>query len=126
MMKRNLCARQNGFTIVELLIATMVFSVVLLLVTFGILQVSRVYYKGVTEANTQNVARGIMDSVSQAIQFSGGAVSTTPGSPVAGTSYGFCVNNQLYSYMLGYQLTDAITLLSDQTHHAMVVRTVPS
>ncbi len=114
---------QRGFTIIELLIAMSVFSLVLLIVTVSIMQISKVYYKGVTETNTQSTARSIMETISQAIQFNGGTVTTTPGSPVAGTSYAFCVNNQQFSYRPGYQLVDG-TAGARQTPHALVQRTM--
>jgi prepilin-type N-terminal cleavage/methylation domain-containing protein len=121
---RTIIARRQrsarGFTIMELLVATMVFSVVLLLVTAGILQITRVYYKGVTESNTQNTARSIIDTVSQAIQFSGGAVTPTSGSPVPGTDYAFCVGNQQFSYRLGWQVEDRLDPTVNQTWHALV------
>lgn len=110
-----------GFTILELMIATMVFAVVLLLVTVGILQVARVYYKGVTEANTQNTARAIIDEISQAIQFSGGSVGATPANPIAGTDYAFCINNVQVSYRLGSQVKNNPSG-SDQSWHAIVSR----
>lgn len=113
----------SGFTILELMIATMVFAVVLLLVTVGILQVTRVYYKGVTEANTQNTARTIMDEIAQAIQFSGGSVGTTVTSPVAGTDYAFCINNTQISFKLGSQVRNNPSA-SDQSWHAIVSRVV--
>jgi prepilin-type N-terminal cleavage/methylation domain-containing protein len=96
----------RGFTIVELMMATLVFSVILLLVTLGIIQVNRVYYKGVTEANTQAVARNIMDTVSQAIQFNGGNITPvpTPTGPGAGSVQYVCVGNQEFVYIPGYQL----------------------
>ena len=122
MIKRTFRAsgRQAGFTVVELLIATAIFSLVLLLVTVGVMQVTRVYYKGVTETNTQNTARSIVDDISQAIQFGGTgniqrSVGTTPG-----TSYAFCIGNQLYSYVLGYQVVDTKTS-GAQAYHGLVL-----
>jgi prepilin-type N-terminal cleavage/methylation domain-containing protein len=112
--------RRQGFTIIELMIATMVFAVVLLLVTSGILQVTRVYYKGVTESTTQNTARGIIDDISQAIQFSGGDVTGTP-PPVASSDQMFCINNNQVSYRLGWQVKNDPTA-SDQTWHGIVMR----
>jgi prepilin-type N-terminal cleavage/methylation domain-containing protein len=116
--------QQRGFTVVELLVATLIFSMVLLVVTMGILQITRVYYKGVTEANTQNTARSIIDTVSQAIQFSGGDVTPTAGSPVPGTSYAFCVGNEQFSYTLGYQVETSPVAAQNQSPHALVQRTV--
>lgn len=108
-----------GFTIVELMIATAVFGTVLLLITTAILQITRVYYKGITESRTQDTSRTIIDLVSQGIQFSGGDVTTTIASPTAGSSYAFCVGGKQYSYTLGYQLSDNPT--ATQTYHALVV-----
>lgn len=108
---------QQGFTLVELMIATVVFSVVLLLVTFGVLQVSRNYYKGVTSTKTQQTARAIIDQISQAIQFSGGTITPTA-APSPGSNQVFCLNSQRYSYVLGRKLTDG-------TNHVLVVDTPP-
>ncbi len=110
----------------ELLIATMVFSVVLLVVTGGILQIARVYYKGVTESNTQNTARSIMDTVSQAIQFSGGTVTTTPSGPVPGNAYAFCVGNQQFSYTLGWQAEEGPDTAKHQSYHTLVQNNIAS
>jgi prepilin-type N-terminal cleavage/methylation domain-containing protein len=123
---RFLSSGARGFTIIELLIAMSVFSVVLMMVTVAIMQISKVYYKGVTETNTQSTARGIMDTITQAIQFNGGTVTATPGAPgnpAPGGSYDFCVNNQEFSYRPGYQLIDN-SPGTHQTNHSLVVRTV--
>lgn len=109
----------RGFTIIELLVATMVFSVVLLVVTSGILQVARVYYKGVTESNTQSTARSIIDTITQAIQFSGGDITETL-APEADTDQVFCVGNQQYSYRLGWQVEDKHDIDAKQTWHGLV------
>lgn len=109
-----------GFTIVELMIATMVFSVVLLIVTAGILQVARVYYKGITELNTQNTARGVMDTIAQSIQFSGGDVLPTPASPTAGVDYFFCAGDAQFSYRLGWQVENELDLTKHRTWHGLV------
>jgi prepilin-type N-terminal cleavage/methylation domain-containing protein len=108
-------ARQSqGFTIIELMIATMVFGVVLLVVSTAILQITRVYYRGITEAHTQATARMVVDQISQGIQFNGGNVTETPGSFNT-----FCVGDKQYSYVLGKQLADTPT--TAQTQHALVV-----
>lgn len=61
--------KEQGFTIVELMIATAVFSVVLLLCSFAIIHVGRMYYKGVITNRTQDTSRKIIDDISRAIQF---------------------------------------------------------
>lgn len=119
----SLRSQQAGFTIVELMIATAVFAIILILITVAILQITRVYYKGVTESNTQNTARAIIDDISQAIQFSGGQVTPTPGN-AAGNSYAFCVGQQQFSYVLGYQVVDNPDGTSAQSPHGLVQNTV--
>jgi prepilin-type N-terminal cleavage/methylation domain-containing protein len=122
-MNGNLRQRKNGndsgFTIMELLISTIVFGLVLLVVTTAILQFTRVYYKGITESNIQETARTIADSISQGIQFNGGIVTDTPPNPTPGSSYAFCVGNVQYSYQVGHQLTDD-TPTSTQKPHGLV------
>ncbi|MFO0887282.1 MAG: type II secretion system protein [Candidatus Nomurabacteria bacterium] len=61
--------KQNGFTIVELLIASAVFSFVILGASVAIIQISRLYYKGIIVSNTQTSAKAILDSITQAIQY---------------------------------------------------------
>jgi prepilin-type N-terminal cleavage/methylation domain-containing protein len=113
----------HGFTIIELMVATAVFAIVLVVVTTGIIQITRVYYKGITESTTQETARGIMDVISQAIQFSGSDVVPT-GTATVGVPAQFCVGNQQFSYILGYQLKDNPVVAQFESHHALVVDTL--
>lgn len=96
--------KQAGFTIVELMIATLVFSVILLVVTYGVLSFSRAYYKGVHSASTQNTARTVIDRFTQAIQFSGGSVAfaTATGNPTDPITT-YCVGGVQYDFKLGTQ-----------------------
>ena len=108
---------QQGFTIVELMIATAIFSIVLLILTFGVLQITNSYYRGVTESNTQNTARNIINAVSQSIQFGGDSFASA-GTPNAGAVY--CIGSQRYSYITGKELEDN-PKNSDQVTHVLVV-----
>lgn len=114
--------RSGGFTVIELMIATSVFAVVLVVVTTGILQVSRLYYKGVNEANTQSVVRSITDTVAQTIQFGGGTVATTtPGAATPSSPKVLCVGNQRFTYDLGWQVVDSTpNASSHQAYHGLV------
>jgi prepilin-type N-terminal cleavage/methylation domain-containing protein len=114
--KRSIARNAKGFTIMELLIATVVFGVVLLVVTTAILQFTRVYYKGITESNVQETARTIADSIAQGIQFSGGMVTETVGTPTAGNSYAFCIGEYQYSYQVGHQLEDGAATGTKKPH----------
>lgn len=110
---RILSGRQNlqsmrGFTVVELMIATAVFGVVLLVIATGILQLSRLYYKGLTNTKVQTTTRTLVDTIAQSIQFSGASVTNTPaGATAGGTTWTFCIGNQQYAYKLGQQLVDS-------------------
>lgn len=124
MARRFPLKKQHGFTIVELMIATMVFSVILLVVTMGILQITRVYFKGVTESNTQNTARSVIDTISQAIQFSGGPVTTTSGSGTPSSPKAFCVGDTRFTYDTGWQLEDSSPdNTKHQAYHALAMDT---
>lgn len=64
-------SNQSGFTIVELMIATVVFSLVLLVCSYAIIHVGRMYYKGMVMSRTQDVSKKIVDDVVETIKFHG-------------------------------------------------------
>lgn len=100
-----------GFTIIELLIATVVFSVVLLVITTAIVQFGRLYYRGIVQARTQEVARNIAQDVAQNIQFGGT-------SPVNGTN-ALCIGGKRYSMVQNKQVGNG----GGMTAHALVLDT---
>lgn len=83
---------QRGFTVVELMIATAIFSVVLLGALGGFLGIGRLFYKGVSTTSTQNVALDILNSISS--DFSKGGYSAGNGASF------FCAGNTSYTYVL--------------------------
>jgi len=93
---------QRGFTIVELMIATLVFSIILLVISTGIIQIGRFYYKNITSARTQEAARNIVEEVSRTAQFSEGGIF--PSSNVANPA--FCIGQSRFSYVLDRQVSD--------------------
>lgn len=104
----------QGFTIVELMIATTVFSIVLLLVATGMLEVGRLFYKGTTNANTQEIARIVLEDVSQAIQFSGETITL----PSASRPNRFCVGSRRYTFNRG--------VMYNGTNHIFTVDRYPT
>jgi prepilin-type N-terminal cleavage/methylation domain-containing protein len=98
---RRIRTDQSGFTIVELMIATMVFSVILMVIVFGVIHFSNAYYKGINSSLTQTTARNAIDTVSQAIQFG----TTTQPSSDDGVTGQFCAGGKVFLYTLGKQLT---------------------
>jgi prepilin-type N-terminal cleavage/methylation domain-containing protein len=87
---------KKGFTIIELLIATVVFSLILLVVTGAIIQFSRLYYKGVIQSRTQEVARTITQDIAQNIQFGGSTPSSSPNV--------ICIGSKRYTKVLNVQV----------------------
>jgi prepilin-type N-terminal cleavage/methylation domain-containing protein len=97
-------SKQRGFTIIELMISTAVFSAILLVILTAITQIGRMYYKGVTISKTQEAARSIVDSVSQEIQFS--PSSYAPTYAVSGERNIRCVGNSRFFYVVNQKKTD--------------------
>jgi len=105
---------QRGFTIVELMIATLVFSTVLLLCTTGLIAVARMYQKGNTSRATQEVARSAIDQIKNDFELSGGnyiAIDVDQ----TGTDH-FCIGDNLYTYELKTR-----KIAPNGTGHAFVV-----
>lgn len=104
--------KQQGFTIIELLIATTVFSLVLLMAVSGILHVTRLYYKGVVQARTQETTRTIAEEIGEAARFNPSdlsnlgslvsAVDIPAGDPDTGF---FCIGPRRYTIAIDRQLT---------------------
>lgn len=98
---------QSGFTIIELMIATLVFSIVLIVVTVGVLKFTNAYYKGVNAATVQSTARTITDKVSQAVQFGNATLVTSDDAALAPSGANaigtFCAGGYLFAYTRGIQ-----------------------
>lgn len=105
---------QDGFTIIELMFSMTVFSFLLLAATAAIIQVGRMYYKGVTITKTQNVARQVIDDISRPIQFSGQSpvinnVGTLFGiAPNQVRVFAVCIGSTRYSYAVDAQVDSTI------------------
>lgn len=67
---------QKGFTIVELMIAISVFAVAVILITMGVLVISRQYQQSSTRTKLESANREIHQTIGQAVQFSGANAKT--------------------------------------------------
>lgn len=117
-MKKIIASRsENGFTIIELMIALSVLSTILIMSTVILIQIGALYSKGVNAANLQNTSRGIEADVSSALQFSGNTPLTCPaggGSVIsceaASHTYSgvivnsVCIGTTRYSYVLNSEM----------------------
>lgn len=114
---------QRGFTLIELMIATTVFSVILLAAATTLIQVGRMYYKGVISSKTQGVARTVTDNITQSLQFSSGGQPKYFG-PVSNQPIPTqvrCFGTTRYTYVLNMQLNDAVAydVQNKQVRHVL-------
>ncbi len=110
----------KGFTIIELLIATVTFSVVLLIITGSIIQFTKLYYKGTVTTQTQEVARAVIDDIAKNIRFAAPGSIQMP-DPV-GELQRLCIGGQRYLYQFDTQVSGTGTAAK----HALVVDSADS
>lgn len=107
--KRKINQRQDGFTVIELMIATLVFSVILLVAAGTVVRFTTNFQRGVTQTTTQHAARSTIDLISQQLQFIGDGNGFSKLSLASGgTSKGYCIQGAQYSYLLGRELQDQV------------------
>jgi prepilin-type N-terminal cleavage/methylation domain-containing protein len=98
---------QKGFTVLELLIATTVLAVILVMATLLITSISNLYYKGVNESKVQGNARAIDAQMTQDLQFSNDA-------PRVGTDssnsdiHVICIGDVRYSFVKLIRVGDTL------------------
>lgn len=102
---------QSGFTIIELMMATFAFSVVLLIASNAIVQIGRMYYKGQIQSRTQETARNISEEVTRSFQFTGGRY--VPVSPDVADGWPdnqqqFCINDTRYTVFIDQQVRSGV------------------
>lgn len=96
---------KRGFTLLELMIATVVFSTILLASATVLIQLGRMYYKGIIINRTQETTRNTADEISQQLQF--GTSGVVEGSKMYGTLsvQSFCMGSQRYSYVINAKVS---------------------
>lgn len=93
--------RNTGFTIVELMIATMVFSVIMLVAAGAVVRFTSNFQRGITYSTTQNTTRSIIETIAESVQFYGN-------SGIKGEKGVFyCVGSTSYRYIIGKQLNES-------------------
>lgn len=113
--------QNSGFTLVELMIATTIFSLVLMLALAGILQITKMYYKAINQTRTQEAARLVIDELSESIKFSkdvyieGDVVSDLNINPISTDYKGyFCLGSKRYTYAIDRQLKSSDFVSSEK------------
>lgn len=107
-------SKQAGFTLVELLIATSVLSVLLVMATVIMISIGNLYYKGVNQSRIQNNVRSLSDEVSERLQTSNGArpAAADPAQPGV---IAYCIGDTRYTAVIGKQIGKG----SDQSRHVL-------
>jgi prepilin-type N-terminal cleavage/methylation domain-containing protein len=104
--KRTMNKNNKGFTIIELLIATTIFSIVLIVIVSSFLQIGRMFYKGVSIDNVNEASRNLVDSITSDARlttyFDPGGVDSTNAN-----KHFFCVGPHRYTYILALQVRDS-------------------
>lgn len=101
---------QKGFTIIELMIATTIFSTILLVAASGVIAIGRMYYKGITSSRTQETARSIIDTISRTVQFSGNSMSDDGITDIPGVAQSVCFGYDRYTYVIDSKIIDTDTI----------------
>ena len=105
-IKPNWRRSMAGFTLVELMISTGVFSVVLLICTTAVLVIGQDFNKASIASLTQNTSRNIIDNITRELQYNTGnyRIGFNGGDGVE--KIAICIGTVRYSYLLGYELVD--------------------
>lgn len=96
------------------------------------LQIGRLYYKGITSSRTQATTRTATDNIAQAIQFSGTvprATAVAAGPPIDLTNAGsgaVCIGNQRFSYFVNRVVSDSPNAALSEARHALVADVAPA
>ena len=94
-------SNQNGFTIIEVLIASLVFTTILLLCMEGITRIAKVYVKNSSTTKTSEFVKSFVEEIAQQVRYS----TVTPG--YSGTNPVFiCVSGKGYKIEINKADTD--------------------
>lgn len=134
---RKLKKSQKGFTLIELMIATIIFAGILLGATTILLQINKLYFGSITNTQTQELTRLVMNNISQEMQFTDAVVisnGTTqiqlnPSKADIGV---LCIGTTRYTYALNAQVEantpvgDYNTMTNHHIKHALWQDLIPS
>lgn len=123
---------QSGFTIIELMISTVVFSLVLMSASVAIIQIGKKFSRGVTYTRTQEVARSTVEEISQSIQFTNESIKV-PNYPVDADTVGpeiepgsedtffFCVGPRRFTFAVDRKKSDTTDVDNKEKAHVFWV-----
>ncbi|MDB5160777.1 MAG: hypothetical protein JWO96_157 [Candidatus Saccharibacteria bacterium] len=91
---------QGGFTLVEVSIASTIFSVVLLVALTSFFTIGRLFYKGVSITQTQEAASQVLQDINGNFQAAG---NVSPAQSGNGYNY-YCIGNSRYTYNVNHMV----------------------
>lgn len=122
----------RGFTIIELIIASTIFAIILLVVAAGITAIGRLYFKNETSARVQESARATIDDVAKTVQFGNPSIKKIgdPGAPNPieinaqneTSPKTICIGETRYTYVLNRKVGNDPA----DTKHALWVDKLPN
>lgn len=103
-------AAQTGFTLIELMFATLIFGMVLAVMLASFLQIGRLYYKGISLSTTDEAGQKISTDIDNDLRYSSSAACDNmsgqncidPANPYI---HYFCIGNHRYTYLLSTAAT---------------------
>lgn len=103
-LKSNTLTRSQGFTIVEFMVATAVFGVVLLAVSAAIVSIGRSYQRSLYISSTQATTSNLVDTIGQAMKFSSEQIVVSSHGIEPTKTHSLCIGNRQFLYVLGRQM----------------------
>lgn len=116
----------KGFTIIELLIATTIFSMALVVIVASFLQVGRMFYKGVSVNSTNEAARTLVDDITNDTKLSSTYNLGNSADPDPNIKKYFCIGSHRYTYWLNKQVKAGDINANSSTMNAGVIQDVDS
>lgn len=106
----------GGFTLIELLIATAVLSTILVMSTFIMMSIGRLYYKGINQAKIQNFTRSTASDITNRLQVNDKSEATVITNSNGGA---ICIGDYRYTYVLGKSLKSNIADGTNESKHVL-------
>lgn len=94
-------SNQSGFTIIEVLIASLIFTTILLLCMEGITRIARVYVKNSSITRTSEFVKSFVDEIAQQVRYSTATPYITGSGPIL-----ICISGNGYKIELNKADTD--------------------
>jgi prepilin-type N-terminal cleavage/methylation domain-containing protein len=97
--RNNKTNKAKGFTLIELMLATTIFALVLIIMLASFLQIARMFYKGVSISSTNEATRSLVEEIVNDVRFAGDSSIACAASSCPSYRKYFCVGNHRYTYI---------------------------